>query len=88
MTGSTYDAKHLDMFINKSKFAESNEPNDTDFADSVARHKSFIADLPNYLVHPDSIKPSTAFLNQPRSKIPTHFYVDLMSGPSTLQKRD
>jgi hypothetical protein len=63
LTGHTYDAKHMDQFLQRSKFGDCKSMLTVDLEASVIRNKSCISHLPEYLVSTDCIKPSTSFLN-------------------------
>ena len=45
------------------------------------------ANLPSYLVNSSAIKPSNSFLSPERDNVKFTAFVDLMDGPSSLQKR-
>lgn len=94
LRGSTYDAKHLDKFLNSDYGNQSYYPervnrtiDETDLEASVQRNRSLHQHLPSYLVNSAAIKPSTSFLNLERDQIVFNAYVDLQDGPSGVQKR-
>jgi hypothetical protein len=91
LRGNTFDAKHLDNFldsvygeraiyVNSRKAIKGPE-------DSIEKSRSLTQNLPSYMVSTSGIKPTTSFLSQERDKIQFQDYVDLYSGPSSLQKR-
>lgn len=84
LRGATYDAKHLDKFLG-SEYGDRSFNldrskglhNENDLDASVARNRSYIAHLPDYLVNSQSIKPSVSFLNLNREKMVFNHYIDL-----------
>ena len=99
MSGNTYDAKHLDQFLNSS-FGDNSpkrtkrSPEDLSNSNSklvletVNRHKSVMSKLPVYLTDPSTIKPSISFRSIERNQVKFTQFVDLQDGPSSLLKRD
>ena len=99
LTGNTYDAKHLDQFLNSSfgdnspkrtkrKTEDLLNSNSKQALETVNRHKSVMARLPSYLTDPSAIKPSISFRTIERNKVKFTQFVDLQDGPSSLLKRD
>jgi hypothetical protein len=96
LRGNTYDAKHLDSFLNSTYGLKSFNANRVDIArrkngspleqieEKVKRHHSVLSKLPNYLVDTQSIKPSVNFLSPGRDSIKFTQFVDLYDGPSSL----
>lgn len=99
LSGNTYDAKHLDQFLNSSfgdnspnrtkrKTETLNQTNSKQALETVNRHKSVMARLPSYLTDPSVIKPSISFRTIERNQVKFTSFVDLQDGPSILLKRD
>jgi hypothetical protein len=99
LRGSTFDAKHLDKFLNSAYGEQSFNPDRVEQAHfnqmtvseqtktleaSVQRHRSVHSNLPSYLVNSSAIKPSTIFLSPDRENVKFTAFIDLMDGPSGL----
>ena len=95
LRGNTYDARHLDRFLD-SEFGERSlspyraQAKSTLETDAVqaTNYKTLVAEkMPEYITKADAIKPTISFLNLPRDRQIFNHYVDLQGGPSSLQKR-
>lgn len=54
----------------------------------MQQHKTAHSSAPSYVVNSQVIKPSVSFMNLSRDQAKIKHYVDLMDGPSSLQKRE
>ena len=99
LRGHTYDARHLDKFLDSEFGDRSISPERVAYSKSTLekgaaadedlahKHKRLTEHLPSHITSPSAIKPTTSFLNLGRDKQVFDHYIDLMSGPSSLQKR-
>ena len=76
LRGSSFDAHHLDRFLN-SPFGERSFSIECAAKADVTKKRE-----------KDEIVPSFIFRNLPRDKMVFDKYVDLKDGPSSLQKRE